>query len=124
MPYLTLLHTQLTTYDLKQITKLSTAYAIRFYELLIQFKSTGERFISIEKLKERLELNEQYSRFYNLKKRIIEPSIDNINQSTDLNVDWDVVKKGKIITGLIFVFEKKKNHSKSDLYTFDILEEV
>ena len=125
VPYLTLLHTQLTTYDLKQITKLSTAYAIRFYELLIQFKSTGERFISIEKLKERLELNEQYSRFYNLKKRIIEPSIDNINQSTDLNVDWDVVKKGKIITGLIFVFEKKnESHSKSDLYTFDILEEV
>jgi len=106
IPYLTLLHNQLTTYDLKQIAKLNSAYAIRFYELLIQFKSTGERFITIAKLKERLELTEQYSRFYNLKKRIIEPSIANINQFTDLHVDWDVVKKGRDITGLSFVFEQ------------------
>jgi len=107
IPYLTLLHNQLTTYDLKQITQLNSAYAIRFYELLIQFKSTGEKFITLKKLKESLELTEQYSRFYNLKKRIIEPSIDNINQSTDLYVDWDVVKKGRCITGLRFLFEQK-----------------
>jgi len=107
IPYLTLLHTQLTSYDLKQITKLSTSYAIRFYELLIQFKSTGERYITLEKLKERLELTEQYSRFYNFKKRIIEPAINEINSNTELVVDWDVTKKGRVITGLTFIFEEK-----------------
>lgn len=108
VPYLTLLHSQLTTYDLRQITKLGSAYAIRFYELLVQFKSTGERCITLDKLKDRLEIAEQYARFYNLKKRIIEPSIEDINKNTDLFVDWDVRKKGRVITGLIFIFEKKK----------------
>jgi len=106
-PYLTLLHKQMTTYDLNQIIKLNSAYAIRFYELLIQFKSTGKRFITLEKLKERLELTEQYSRFYNFKTRIIEPSIDNINKFTDIYVSWDTVKKGRNITGLNFNFKQK-----------------
>lgn len=110
VPYLTLLHNQLTTYDLRQIAKLSSAYSIRFYELLVQFKSTGERYITLDKLKERLEISDQYSRFYNFKKRILEPSIKDINNNTDLFVDWDVSKKGRLIKGLVFIFEKKIKH--------------
>lgn len=107
IPYLTKLHTQLTSYELKQISQLKSSYAIRFYELLIQFRKTSERYISLEKLRERLEIIGQYDRFFNLKKRIIEPSISNINASTNLLVEWDVVKNGKLITGLIFVFQEK-----------------
>ena len=108
IPYLTKLHTELTSYELKQISKLKTSYSIRFYELLIQFRSTGERYISLEKLYERLEITNQYNRFYNLKKRILEPSINDINTSTSLSVEWDVVKKGKTITGLSFKFKEGK----------------
>jgi len=106
IPYLTLLHQQFTTYELKQITQLKTAYAIRFYELLVQFLKTGERFISLEKLRELLELKTEYRRFFDFKKRIIDPAIVDINASTNLIVEWDVVKKGRAITGLIFVFQK------------------
>ena len=60
----------------------------------------------MEKLYERLEIINQYNRFYNLKKRIIEPSINDINKSTNLSIEWDIVKKGKVITGLIFIFQE------------------
>jgi plasmid replication initiation protein len=60
----------------------------------------------LEKLYERLEIINQYNRFYNLKKRIIEPSINDINKSTNLSIEWDIVKKGKVITGLIFIFQE------------------
>jgi len=30
-----------------------------------------------------------------------------INETTDIRVEWDVVKKGTSISGLIFVFEKE-----------------
>jgi plasmid replication initiation protein len=106
IPYLNLLHQQFTTYELKQVAQLKTAYAIRFYELLVQFIKTGERYISLEKLREILEIKDQYKRFYDLKKYVIDPSINNINSSTNLTVDWDIIKKGKSITSLIFVFQK------------------
>lgn len=110
IPYLTLLHTQLTSYDLKQISNLKSSYAIRFYELMVQFKSTGDRWIKLDTLKDRLELNDCYDRFYNLKIRIIEPAIKEINNSTNLIVTWDIVKKGRVITGLKFsIKEKQKN---------------
>lgn len=108
IPYLTLLHEQFTTYELRQVSKLKTAYAIRFYELLVQFIKTGERYISLEKLRVILELKKQYPRFYDLKRYVINPSIVDINNSTNLCVDWDITKKGRNITGLIFVFQENK----------------
>lgn len=110
-PYLTLLHQQFTTYELKQISQLKTSYSIRFYELLIQFIKTGERFISLEKIRTLLEITKEYPRFFDFNKRIITPAINEINSTTDLCVDWDVVKKGRTITGLVFVFQKKKTNS-------------
>ncbi len=105
IPYLTMLHKQFTSYELKQVSQLNTAYSIRLYELLVQFIKTGERYINLDKLRELLELKNQYSRFFDFKKRIIEPSIIEINQTTNLTVDWDIMKKGRTITGLIFVFQ-------------------
>lgn len=107
IPYLTLLHEQFTSYELKQITQLKSSYAIRFYEFLVQFIKTGDRFISIDKLRSMLEIGEQYKRFYDLKRYVIIPSMENINKTTSLSVTWDIVKKGRAITGLKFLFEKK-----------------
>lgn len=124
-PYLTLLHTQLTSYNLNQISKLNSSYAIRFFELLIQFKSTQNRWISLETLKERLEIPENYSRFYDLKRRIIDPSIKNINETTSLFISWSVVKKGKTIIGLSFnIIEKEfsKTVSAKCPRTMDMME--
>lgn len=111
IPYLTMLHQQFTSYEFKQISQLKTSYAIRFYELLIQFIKTGERYISLGKLRNLLELKTEYTRFFDLKKRIIDPAIDNINNLTDLTVEWDTIKKGRTIIGLIFVFEKQNKTS-------------
>lgn len=129
IPYLTLLHTQLTSYDLKQISSLSSAYAIRFFELMMQFKSTGVKWIKLSKLKERLELSDRYDRFYNLKVRIIEPSINEINNSTNLFVTWEAVKEGRTITGLTFnITEKSSKQSQKGNslercpYTYDMFE--
>lgn len=105
IPYLTLLHQQFTSYELKQISQLNTAYAIRFYELLVQFVKTGERYITLERLRQLLELQDQYPRFFDLKKRIIDPSMLEINNTTNLQVEWDVMKKGRTITGIMFIFQ-------------------
>lgn len=106
LPYLTALHHHFTSYELKQITRLKTAYAIRLYELLAQFLKTGERFINLQNLKNLLELTTEYKRFFDFKKRVIEPAINDINLSTNLIVEWDTLKKGRSIIGLVFIFQK------------------
>ncbi|XJM85784.1 replication initiation protein (plasmid) [Escherichia coli] len=42
MPYLTQLQGQFTRVVIKNISRLSRSYSIRIYELLQQFRSTGE----------------------------------------------------------------------------------
>ncbi|WP_139021338.1 RepB family plasmid replication initiator protein, partial [Acinetobacter baumannii] len=42
IPLITRLEEQFTSYELQQIKGISTAYAIRLYELLIAWRSTGK----------------------------------------------------------------------------------
>lgn len=112
IPYLTRLFTQLTSYDLKQISKLNSSYAIRFYELMAQFKSTSVRWIKLDTLKERLELCGQYPRFYDLKRRVIDPSVAEINRTTNLSISWVTVKEGRVIKGLTFEIKEKTEQLK------------
>lgn len=107
-PYLTMLHARFTSYELKQVSRLGSAYAIRLYELLKQFNSTGERTLSIERLRQRLELVDVYPRFYDLKRWVIEPAMKEINANTDLQVEWDAERKGRKVVGLYFVFSDQQ----------------
>ena len=105
-PYLTLLHQRFTTYDIRQISQLGSPYSIRLYELLKRFAETGERAITLPQFKERLQLDDQYPRFYDLKRRIITPAVAEINAHTDLQVKWQTMRKGRAVAGLLFLFER------------------
>lgn len=105
-PHLSMLSAKFTTYELKQVGQLSSSYGVRMYELLKQFASTGERKISLEMFKERLALTDQYPRFFDLRRWVIDPAIKEINAHTDLTVEWDTIRKGREITGLLFIFQE------------------
>ena len=45
VPLITRLEEQFTQYDIEQISGLSSAYAVRMYELLICWRSTGKRLL-------------------------------------------------------------------------------
>jgi plasmid replication initiation protein len=60
---------------------------------MMQFKSTGIKWITLETLKEKLELSEQYERFYNLKVKILNPAIAEINKLTNLSITWEPSRK-------------------------------
>ena len=108
IPYLTLLSQRFTSYELQHITRLNSSYAIRLYELLKQFVQTEERIIPLERFKERLELADLYPRFFDLKRRVIQPAVNEINAYTDLEVKWDTVRKGRKVMSLMFTFNETK----------------
>ena len=107
LPYLSSLEGTFTKYELKYIGKMTSIYAIRLYELLMQWRSTGKREVEIEWLKEKFELDEGYSRMFDLKKRVIEPAVKDINEYSNFTVEWEQRKTGRNVTHLIFTFAEK-----------------
>ena len=106
-PYLTMLHKRFTSYRLEEVASLRSTYAIRLFEMLVQFSETGLFVISVADFKQRLGLDEKYDRFSNLKARVIDPAVKDLVAKTSLDVVWQGIKKGKTVDRLEFRFSEK-----------------
>lgn len=107
-PYLSELSREFTRYDLKNIGQMTSIYAIRLYELLMQWKSAGSREVEIAWLKKQFQIEDKYSTIKNLKMRVIEPAVDDINAHSNFNVTWTQRKTGRTVTHLLFTFSEKQ----------------
>ena len=105
-PYLTDMQREFTTYQLRQVGKLKSFYAMRLYELLVQFRKTGERTIDIARFRDTMDLRDKYTDVKNLRVRVIEPAIADINAQTNLVVAWQVKRIGRKVVGLSFIIEE------------------
>ncbi|OZZ96892.1 RepB family plasmid replication initiator protein, partial [Klebsiella pneumoniae] len=97
VPFITRLEEQFTKYELQQVSSLSSAYAIRLYELLIQWRSTGKTpTIELQEFRKKLGvLDNEYLRMAHLKERVLELSIKQINEHTDITVKYEQHKRGR-----------------------------
>lgn len=107
-PYLSALNDQYTSYRLSAIANMKSIYSLRLYELLIQFRNTRKRAITVSEFKRILGLEEVYKRFTDLKKRVIEPSIKEINEYSDIRVNYFVKKKNRTPWSIDFIFSEKE----------------
>lgn len=107
LPYLSELRGQFTFYTLESIGAMNSIYAIRLYELLIQWKTTGIREIELGWLKKQFQIEGKYPSIKDFKKRVIEPAIKEINEFSDIEVSWTQRKTGRKVTHLTFVFNQK-----------------
>lgn len=118
MPYLLKLVEQgefYTHYELKYILPMKSQYAIRLYELLKSYqKNNYSWFFEIDELKKRLNC-EKYVDFAQFKRRVIEPAVKEINEFTDIKIDWDTEKEGRKVTRVNFYMLKKKKHELRDV---------
>lgn len=112
MPYLTQLKGQFAQYQLKNIAYFNSVHSIRIYELITQYRSVGNREITIENLKKWLQVEENYSRWNNFKARVLDVAITEINEKSDLFVEYEPIKRGRKITALKFIIGHKKQDNK------------
>lgn len=93
-----------TSYKVSNIKKLSSLYAIRLYEILRQFKVPKKRYLTIQEIREYLEVEgASYDRPDNLKARVLEPAVKQINEQTDLTVSYQRVLQGRATVGYEFI---------------------
>ena len=110
VPLITRLEEQFTKYELQQISNLSSAYAVRLYELLIAWRSTGQTpVIELTEFRKKIGvLDDEYTRMGNFKDRVLTLAIAQINKETDITVKYEQHKKGRNISGFSFSFKQKK----------------
>lgn len=108
IPYLARLEGEYTSYKIKSIAQMTSTYAIRLYELLIQWKDVGKRNVDLDELKNMLGVSKEYAVLKNFKARVLDVAVSQVNEFSDLDVRYENVKVGRKVTGFLFFFGAKQ----------------
>lgn len=123
-PYLLNLKGNFTKLQLENAIKFSGKYTIRFYQFLMKLKNTTER-------KERYELDDLYKMlmlpksmqvFGQFKRNVLDPSIKEINEKSEIKASYELGRTGRKYTDLILSWEykaKSQNQTKKARATKD-----
>ncbi|MGQ1580420.1 replication initiation protein RepM (plasmid) [Acinetobacter baumannii] len=115
VPLITRLEQHFTSYQLKQVSQLTSKYAIRLYELLIAWREVSKTpRIELEDFRSKIGVDDtEYTAMNDFKKRVLEPAIKQINKYTDITATYEQHKKGRLISAFSFSF-KQKHHPKTE----------
>lgn len=105
IPYLSELSAEFTSYRLSNVSKLTSIYAIRLYEMLIQWKKIQKVTFDLKNFREALGIQKnEYKRMFDFKRKVLNLAIDQINAHTNINCIVKEIKTGRSITALEFRF--------------------
>lgn len=113
-PYILQQKDHFTKIRLGDVMMLKSFYAIRLYELFKQYEPIGKREITIEELRNIFELNSEYTRYNDFKKKVIDNPIKEINAKTDLFVDFEEIKRARKVIAFEFCIKKNPNYGKTE----------
>lgn len=112
--YITRLEVEFTSYQLEKVGHMTSAHAVRIYELLAQQRDIGTRTLNLAWLRDALQIEAgEYKLTANFINRIIEPSVDQINKHSDITVSYKPKKTGRAITDFVFKIRDKERKAKA-----------
>src|SRR5690606_37807613 len=115
-PYLLQLKKAFTSYRLSNILSLKSVYSIRLYELMKKWQHIGRWEVPIESLREKLgAITKTYELYGNLKSRVLNPAVKEVNEKTDMQVLFKEIRKGRKVIKIEFTIK----HCKEKELTID-----
>jgi plasmid replication initiation protein len=119
-PYLLKLKEKFVKLNLKELLKLKSIYAIRFYIVARIYKNIKQIKFSINELHRKLKTPKSYHRdFRNFRLKVLEIAQKEINEKTDIQIDFEFITKGRKVTDVILkireseLIENKKQPHKA-----------
>lgn len=106
-PYLLQLKKQFTQYEVLYILAMKSRYSIRLYELLRSYEYQRNVIFEIEELKRLLDA-EKYTRFPDFKRYVLDIAMREINDVSDMNIDYICIKEGRKYAKIEFGMKIKK----------------
>jgi len=107
-PYLLQLQSRFTQYELLYTLAMKSQYSIRLYEILKSYEYKRKYIFDIDDLKKIL-FAEHYNRFPDFKRYVLDISLREINNFSDLKADYEVIKVGRRFARLEFIITLKKD---------------
>lgn len=107
IPYISQLKQQFTQLMIDDIAGFSSFYSYRIYLMMMQFQSTGYCKIHLNSLREALDLKDKYEATKDLKVRVIDTAVDEINEKSPYKVKYEMLKTGRKFTHLELKFKIK-----------------
>lgn len=116
LPYISALERQFTSYKLKYTQQFSSIYAHRLYHLLVMWLGQGLSFkeIKIQEVKDMLDISDKYQNFKDLRMKVFEPAMSQINAYSDIAVDVRYLKHGRSYHWLQLRFNRKAEAARAD----------
>ena len=107
VPYLLKLKEKFTTYSLEIAIQFQGKYTTRFYEFCMQVKNQDKKEISFELdfLYELLQLPKTMRVWGQFKRDVLDLSINEINEKTEIKANYEAIKTGRKYTNLILSWE-------------------
>lgn len=102
--------TPFTRYHIEQTHALNSRYSLRLYELVVQYLKMGKTPI-FELKKFRFQMGllpENYKEMKNFKKYVLDSAVNEINEKTNITINYEQKKKGRVISGFIFTVNEKR----------------
>lgn len=107
--YINRLETEFTRYQLDKISGMTSAHAVRVYELLAQYRTTGNRTINLKWLREALQIGpDEYKLTTNFIRKVLDVAVKQINEHSDLTVSYKPIKTSRAITDFTFKIKDKQ----------------
>lgn len=108
VPFLSELRKNFTQFNIEDVAGFSSSYSMRIYQAMMQFKSTGYRKIKLSDLRYMLALGKKYEATKDLKVRVVNTAVKEINDKSPYQVSYKMLKTGRKFTHIEFKFKKKK----------------
>jgi plasmid replication initiation protein len=116
--YITRLEVEFTSYQLEKVGNMTSAYAVRVYELLSQYREIGNRTLNLKWLRETLGVEPgEYKLTADFIRKVIEVAVKQINDHSDLTVSYKPIKTSRAITDFAFKIKEKRAKLKSSALT-------
>ena len=115
-----------TRYELQHLVKLTTKYAMRLYELICMtynLKKGGVQYwrvpledlyfpLGLTDINGKAEVQSYIASYSSFRRRVLEPSIEQINKKTNFRLHYGTYKRGKVIAGITFQISRQSTEKK------------
>ena len=106
--HITRLEAEFTSYQLEKVGNMTSAYAVRIYEMLAQYREIGKRTLNLAWLREALQVEpNEYKLTADFKKWVLDSAVEQINKHSDIEVSYKPLKTGRAITDFAFKIKEK-----------------
>lgn len=105
-----------TSYQLENVVRLNSVYSIRIYELLKQYERIRKRKLTLMELRTFLGIEPtKYKQYGHFKSKVLLVAQNEINNTTDINFQFNEIKTGRKVTSIEFIINSTSNLIEEEL---------